>query len=79
MVECSFKNYVVQGWSPVAVFPPSDFTPATSKEFLDIQATTECGFTLKRVRGMTRTYSQMNRTDKSLERCSIIWPVGPNG
>ena len=28
---------------------------ASSKEFLDIQ----CGFTLKRVRDMTRTYSQV--------------------
>ena len=28
-----------------------------NKEFLDIQATIECGFTLKRVRDMTRTYS----------------------
>ena len=28
------------------------------KEFLDIQAAIECGFTLKRVRDMTRTYSQ---------------------
>ena len=35
----------------------SDFTPPSSKEFLDIQATIECGFTLKRVRGITRTYS----------------------
>ena len=33
------------------------FAPASSKEFLDIQATIECGFTLKRVRDMTRTYS----------------------
>ena len=37
---------------------PSDFAPASSKEFLDIQATIECGFTLKHVRDMTRTYSQ---------------------
>ena len=43
------------GSSPVAVTSPSDFAPASSKEFLDIQA--ECGFTLKRVRDMTRTYS----------------------
>ena len=28
-----------------------------SKEFLDIHATIECGFTLKRVGDMTRTYS----------------------
>ena len=34
--------------------------PASSKEFLDIQATIECGFTLKHVRDMTRTYSQRN-------------------
>ena len=46
------------GSSPVAV--TSDFAPASSKEFLDIQATIECGFTLKRVRDMARTYSQMN-------------------
>ena len=37
---------------------PSDFAPASSKEFLDIQATIECGFTLKRVRDMIKTYSQ---------------------
>ena len=49
---------MVLGSSPVAVTSPSDFAPASSKEFLDIQATTECGFTLKRVRDMTRTYNQ---------------------
>ena len=31
--------------------------PVSSKEFLDIQATIECRFTLKRVHDMTRTYS----------------------
>ena len=65
--------------SPVAVTLPSDFAPASSKEFLDIQATIECGFTLKRVRDMTRTYSQMHRTDKYSEHSSIIWSVWPNG
>ena len=39
---------------------------------LDIQATIECAFTLKRVRDMTRTYSQMHRTDKYSEHSSII-------
>ena len=39
----------------------------------------ECGFTLKRVRDKTRTYSQMHRTDKYSEHSSIIWPVWPNG
>ena len=36
---------------------------SSSKGFLDIQTTIECGFTLKRVRDMTRTYSQMHRTE----------------
>ena len=36
---------------------------ALSKEFLEIQATRECGFTLKHVGDMTRTYSQMQRTN----------------
>ena len=36
---------------------PLDFVPASNKQFLDIQATIECGFTLKPVRDMTRTYS----------------------
>ena len=36
-----------------------DFGPASSKKFLDIQAVIEYGFTLKRVRDMTRTYSQV--------------------
>ena len=36
---------------------PSDFALVSSKEFLYIQATIECGFTLTRVRDMTRTYS----------------------
>ena len=44
---------MVLGSSPVAVTSPSDFAPASSKEFLDIQATIECGFTLKRVRDMS--------------------------
>ena len=79
MVECSFKNKVVLGSSPVAVTSLSDFAPASSKEFLDIEATIECGFTVKRVRVMTRTHSQMRRTDKYSEHSSIIWPVWPNG
>ena len=70
---------MVLGSSPVTVTSPSDFAPASSKKFLDIQATVECGFTLKRVRDMTRTYSQMHRTDKYSEHSSIIWPVWPNG
>ena len=60
---------MVLGSSPVAVTSPSDFAPASSKEFLDIQATIECGFTLKRVRDMTRTYSQRQcKTGKTIRR-----------
>ena len=70
---------MVLGSSPVAVTSPSDFTPASSKEFFDIQATIECGLTLKRVRDMARTYSQMHPTDKHSDHSSIIWPVSPNG
>ena len=58
---------MVLGSSPLAVTSPSDFAPASSKEFLDIQATIECGFTLKRVRDMTRTYSH-NRVSKILPK-----------
>ena len=51
----------------------------TGQQFLDIQATRECEFTLKRVRDMTRIYSQIHRTDKYSEHSSTIWPVWPNG
>ena len=61
--------------NPIAVNSTSDFTPVSSKELSDIQATIECGFTLKRVRDMTRTYSQMHATDKYSEHSSMIWPV----
>ena len=57
----------------------SDFAPASSKEFLDIEATIKYGFTLKRGRDMTRTYSQMHRAGKYSGHSSIIWPVWPNG
>ena len=66
---------MVVGSRPVAVTQTSDIGPASSKEFLDIQATTECGFTLKRVRDMRRAYCKMHRTDKHSQRDSIIWPV----
>ena len=49
------------------------------KDFLDIQATIECGFTLQRVQDIIRTYSHMYRTDKNSQHSSIILPVWPNG
>ena len=43
------------------------FRACLSKKFLDIQAILECGFNLKGTRDMTRTSSQMHRTDKYSE------------
>ena len=43
---------MVLGSSPVAVTLPSDLAPASWKEFIDIQASIACGFTLKRERDM---------------------------
>ena len=39
----------------------------------------ECGFILKCVRDMIRTYSQLDRTNKYSEHISIIWSVRRNG
>ena len=58
MVECLFTNKMVVGSNPVAVTQTLDIAPDLTKEFLDIQGTIECRFTLKRVREMIRTYSQ---------------------
>ena len=49
--------------------------PVSSKEFLDIQATIECGFTLKRVCDMIKTYIQIHRTDRYSQHSSVTWPV----
>ena len=45
------------GSSPIAVTETSDIAPVSSKEFLDIQATKDCGSTLKCIRDRIRTYS----------------------
>ena len=59
---------MVVGSSAVAVTLSSDFEPALSKEFLDIQATIECGFALKRVRDMIRTYSLVKQLFKPINK-----------
>ena len=69
---------MVVGSSPVAVTLTSCSAPVSSKEVLDIQATIGCGFTLKCIRDMIRTYNQMHRTDKYSQQISIIWLVWPN-
>ena len=50
-------------WLWVRIPLHSDIAPVSSKEFLDIQATIECRFTLKRVRDMIRTYSWWSLTN----------------
>ena len=57
MVERSFTNYVVVEAIPVAVTYTSDIAPVSRKELLDIQATKESTFTLKRACYMIRTHS----------------------
>ena len=47
-------------------------TDSVRKDLKEIQPTTECGFTLKRVRDMIRTSGQMHRTDKYSQHSSII-------
>ena len=48
---------MVVGLNPVAVAYTSDMAPASSKKFLDIQASSECRFTLKLTRYMIVAYS----------------------
>ena len=57
MVEYSFKNKMVLGSSLVAVIYTLNSSPVSSKEFLDLQATLEYGFTLKRVHDMITAYN----------------------
>ena len=49
-----------------------------SKEFLHIHAAIECEFTLKWVRDIKRTCSQMYCTGKYSQVSSIIWSLWPN-
>ena len=69
---------VVGSNPPNAITYTSDFMPASRKEFPEIKATTDCGFTLKCQCNMIRTYSQVHRTDKYSQHSSIIWPARPN-
>ena len=53
-----FSVHLQIKWLWVRVQLQSDFVPVSSKEFLDIQATIECGFTMKHVLDIIRIYSQ---------------------
>ena len=61
------------------VYPAATGIEPTTTQFINKHTTIECGFTLKSVRDMTRTYSQMHRTDKYSQRSSMIWGVWLNG
>ena len=67
------------GSSPGAVNYSSDIRPVSCKEFLDIQANIGCEFTIKCVRDMTITYSQLQSADKYSQLSSVIWSVCANG
>ena len=48
---------MVVGLNPVAVAETSDMAPASSKELLEIRASSQCRFTLKPTRDMIVAYS----------------------
>ena len=70
---------MVAGSRPVAVTKTSNFAPASSKKFLDIQASKEFEFILQPVRELISTYSQVNRRDKYSHHSSIFLPASLNG
>ena len=67
------------GLSPAAVTWISDIASVSSKDFLNIQTTIECRFTLKCVRDMIRTYNpwllvfQFNFSFRSFSFTLWIW------
>ena len=65
-------NSMVVGSNPFAVSSTSDMAPLLSNEFFDIQATIECRFTLRPLRDMIITDSQMHRPDKYSQHSSIM-------
>ena len=62
---------MVVGSNPVDVTETSDVVSVSSKEFLNIQATIERRFTLKRVRDMIVTYNNKNLRQVSFYRTHI--------
>ena len=62
---------MVVGSSPLAVIQTKDIAPVLSKEFIAIQATL-CGFTLKCVRIIIKTYS-LFRSVYSKRTSQVSW------
>ena len=67
-LESLLTNWVVVALNPVAVSYTSVIAPVSSREYLDIEGTIECRFTLKRVRDMITTYSQPKTSSYSTHR-----------
>ena len=59
-----YKNLVEN--EETCTYETSDFASVSSREFLDIQATIECEFTLKLVRDMIKTCSQSKYVCKNI-------------
>ena len=57
----TLNHLAAESSNPVAVAYTSDIAPVSNKDFLDIQATIECRFTLKRVRHMAIADSQKKK------------------
>ena len=50
-----------------------------ARSSLTFRKSTECGFILKLVRDMIKTYNEMHRTDKYSQHSTTIWSVWLNG
>ena len=73
----SCMHFRVNSHSIVAWMSRNSLLRIGAKLF-DIQATIECGFSLKHICDMIKTYTQMHRTDKYSQHSSIIWSVWLN-
>ena len=78
MIECSFMDKIIVGSRLIAVTQTSDFAPASRNQMLNIERGKDCGFNLKFVHDMTKTYSQMHSKDKYSHLSSIIWWLWSN-
>ena len=72
MVEYSFQNKMIVGSILIAVTESSDSPPLSSNKILNMETTKGCGFNLKFVRDMTKSYRKVHCKDKYSHLSSII-------
>ena len=65
-------------WIPLLSLKLPIWRLLQARSSLTFRQTIECRFTLKLVRDMTITCSQMHRTDRNLQYSSVIWLVWLN-